>query len=87
MCRFLFLCPWLMGKLASVRVKDAIKAFERAGFAVISQKGSHIKMRRLRDGKTEMIIVPNHKVLKEGTLRKGILRAIGMSEEEFVHLL
>ena len=76
-----------MGKLAGIRAKDAIKAFERAGFSKISQKGSHIKMRRLREGKTEMIIVPSHKVLKEGTLRKGILRAIGMSEEEFVHLL
>lgn len=76
-----------MGKLAGVRAKDAIKAFEKVGFSVVSQKGSHIKMRRVREGKTEMIIVPDHKVLKEGMLRKGILRPIGITEEEFINLL
>ena len=76
-----------MGKLASIRAKDAIKALERAGFLIISQKGSHVKMRRLREEGTEMIIVPDPKVLKEGILRKGILRPIGMTEKEFISLL
>jgi predicted RNA binding protein YcfA (HicA-like mRNA interferase family) len=77
-----------MGKLSSLSAKKVIKAFERAGFSIISQKGSHIKMRRtLLNGFTQTIIVPNHKVVKEGTLRKGILRPIGMTEEEFISFL
>lgn len=77
-----------MGKLANVKTKDALKAFEKAGFVKISQVGSHIKMHRTTiDGGTQTIIVPNHKVLKEGTLKNGILRPIMMTTGEFIKLL
>lgn len=77
-----------MGKLSSISGRQAIGAFTKAGFSFISQKGSHIKMRRQRtDGAIETITVPNHKHLKEGTLRKGILRPIGMTEAEFIKFL
>lgn len=77
-----------MGKLSSISSREARRVFTHAGFYFVSQKGSHIKMRReLIDGTMETIIIPDHKRLKEGTLRKGILRVIHMSEEEFVRLL
>lgn len=77
-----------MGKLSSVSAKQAIHAFQQAGFMIVSQRGSHIKMRRHIAGKTiDTIILPNHKHIKEGTLRKGILRPIKMTPEEFIALL
>ena len=76
-----------MGKLSSVTVKGALKVFEKLGFEKFSQKGSHIKMRREIGNKTETIIVPNHKILKEGTLKNGILKPIGITPEQFIKLL
>ncbi len=77
-----------MGNLSEVSARDALRVFQKAGFSIMSQRGSHIKMRRaLATGKVETIIVPNHKHIKEGTLKKGILRVIGMSTKEFLSLL
>lgn len=77
-----------MGALSNVSARQAIRAFQKAGFSVISQRGSHVKMRRTpASGKQETIIVPNHKHIKEGTLKKGILRPIGMTTKEFIALL
>ncbi len=76
-----------MGKLSSVTVKEALKVFEKLGFEKISQRGSHIKMRREIAGKIETIIIPNHKILKEGTLKNGILKPIGITTEQFIKLL
>lgn len=68
-----------MGNLSDVSAREAIRAFQKVGFSVISQRGSHVKMRRtLASGKQETIIVPTHKHIKEGTLKKGILRPIGI---------
>lgn len=77
-----------MGKLTGVSAREAIRAFKKAGFFVISQRGSHIKMRRMNSqNKIDTIIIPDHKNIKEGTLKKGILRSIGMTQEEFTVLL
>ena len=77
-----------MGKLSNIRTANAIKAFEKAGFVRISQVGSHLKMRRTtQEGKVQTIIIPNHKTLKEGTLRNGILKPIFMTTKEFIDLL
>ncbi|KKU29132.1 MAG: hypothetical protein UX80_C0019G0003 [Candidatus Amesbacteria bacterium GW2011_GWA2_47_11b] len=77
-----------MGKLSNIRTANAVKAFEEAGFVKISQVGSHIKMRRTtQESKVQTIIIPNHKTLKEGTLRNGILRPIFMTTKEFIDLL
>ena len=76
-----------MGKIANVSAREAVKAFGRAGFQVVTQTGSHIKMRRMSLGRVQTIIVPDHKRLKTGTLVKGILRPIGMTTKEFLDLL
>lgn len=77
-----------MGRLSGISAKEAVKAFERMGFQIVSQRGSHIKMRRTTTGgKIETIIVPDHKQLKEGTLRKGMLRSIGITTEDFLKFL
>jgi predicted RNA binding protein YcfA (HicA-like mRNA interferase family) len=55
----------------------------RAGFAQISQRGSHVKLRN-EAGRTA--IVPLHRELAPGTLR-SILRQAGLSVDDFVKLI
>ena len=53
------------------------------GFGVVSQKGSHIKLRR--DGSTtKTVIVPNHYEVARGTLQ-SILEQAGITLEEFLN--
>ena len=73
-----------MPKLPVISGKELIKALKKLGFATSSQKGSHIKMKH-SDGRTA--IIPNHKQLKPGTLKKGILNPLGISVEELEKLL
>lgn len=73
-----------MPKLPQVSGQDLIKAFSRLGFRTVSQKGSHVKMQN-HHGKT--VIIPNHRVIKKGTLKKGILNPLGISVEDLVKAL
>ena len=77
-----------MPKLPQVSGKDVIKALRKHGFSVISQKGSHIKLKKILDsGFSYTVIVPNHKVIKKGTLKNGILKPVNLSIDEFMKLL
>ena len=46
-----------------------IRVLERYGFIVVKQRGSHIKLVRTDDGVTITVIVPDHRIVKPGTLR------------------
>ncbi len=76
-----------MPRLPQVSGKVTIKALQRIGFQVISQKGSHVKLVRKIGNVTQKVIVPNHKQIKKGTLRSGILKSIDLNIEEFINLL
>jgi predicted RNA binding protein YcfA (HicA-like mRNA interferase family) len=76
-----------MPKLPQVSGKQTVKALRKIGFVKISQKGSHIKLEKTEADRNITITIPNHKVLKKGTLRNGILKAIPLSVEEFSKLL
>ena len=65
-----------MPKLPQVSGKEVIKALRKIGFEKVSQKGSHIKLERHKGSLTQIIIVPDHKIIKKGTLRNGILKPI-----------
>ncbi len=58
-----------------------IKALVRMGFYIYSTKGSHVKLRGLRFGKMQTVIVPKHKEVALGTL-KSILKQAAMEYEE-----
>lgn len=68
-----------MPKLYSAR--QVIKSLQRLGFVIVSQKGSHIKLRKVTGGNTFSPIVPNHKEIAMGTLQ-SILRQAGITKEE-----
>jgi len=73
-------------KLPIISGKDVIKIFEKIGYKVVRQKGSHV---RLRDDKNEFhnpVTIPNHKVLKIGLLRK-LIKDANLSVEEFLFLV
>lgn len=52
------------------------------GFSFISQRGSHIKLRKTFKDKIVTTIVPNHRELAQGTV-KGILWLAEVDEKEF----
>jgi len=74
-----------MPKLPQVSGKEAIKALKKIGFAKTSQQGSHIKMQRRLDDRIQTVTVPNHREIRKGTLRNGILKSINLTVEEAVN--
>ncbi len=61
---------------------DIIKVLQRQGFIYISQKGSHIKFRKV-DSQTLTVIVPTEKKeIPFGTF-KSILRQCHLNKEDF----
>lgn len=73
-----------MGELGNISGKEAVKAFERAGWAVRGQVGSHVMMNK--EGVRVNLSIPQHKELSVGTLRK-LIRVAGLSVEDFLELL
>jgi predicted RNA binding protein YcfA (HicA-like mRNA interferase family) len=73
-----------MSRLPSVSRRECVKALEKVGFAVVRQKGSHIIMQRSEP--YTQIVVPNHKTLRKGLLRK-IIKDADLTVEEFTELL
>jgi predicted RNA binding protein YcfA (HicA-like mRNA interferase family) len=58
-----------MPKLPVISGKELVKKLEKIGFCLVSQKGSHIKLRR----ENLTIIIPQHPEIRKGTLY-GILK-------------
>jgi predicted RNA binding protein YcfA (HicA-like mRNA interferase family) len=76
-----------MPKLPQVSGKELVKAFLKDGWFIVSQKGSHLKIRKnLQSIGRKTIIIPQHKIIKKGTL-SGILKDSGMSIEKLRKLL
>lgn len=69
-----------MPKLYSARV--ILSSLQRAGFSIISQRGSHIKLFKREGDKSFTAIVPNHKEIAIGTFN-SILKQAGMNRKEF----
>lgn len=76
-----------MSNVPQVSGKEVVKALRKVGFETSRQKGSHIRLVRIQDGMKQLLTVPNHKVVRRGTLLNGILKAINLSLEDFKKLL
>jgi predicted RNA binding protein YcfA (HicA-like mRNA interferase family) len=72
-----------MPRLRQLSGSDIVAILAQFGFTIHSQKGSHIKLRRVSETGNETLIIPNHKRLDMGTCR-GILRQASqyVSEDE-----
>ena len=72
-----------MSSLPSISGREAVRAFEKAGFVIRRQRGSNIMMSRPG---SPTISVPNHRTIKAGTLL-GLIKQAGLTVEEFIALL
>ena len=72
-----------MPKLKTISGNELVKIFLFLGFEVASQRGSHVKLRRIYNNKKQTFTIPNHQELDKGTLRAIYRQALQyVSEEE-----
>lgn len=76
-----------MSNVPQVSGKEVIKALGKIGFERVRQKGSHIRLQRIKNGRKQLLTIPNHKIVRKGTLLNGILKPINLSLDEFKKLL
>jgi len=65
-----------MPRLRRLSGDQVVAILDRLGFAVCSQRGSHIKLRRvLASGEKQTLTVPRHRELDTGTCRAIVRQA------------
>lgn len=75
-----------MTALPVISGRETVKALSRAGFRVVRQRGSHVRLEKRTEERLIKLTVPLHKSLKKGTLRR-IIRDAGLTVQEFNRLL
>jgi predicted RNA binding protein YcfA (HicA-like mRNA interferase family) len=69
-----------MGKLSNISGSDAVKIFEKFGYKLDHQTGSH---QILYHPEKPTLSIPNHKELAPGLLR-SLIRKSGLTVDEFL---
>ena len=75
-----------MSKVPSLNYDKVIRALQRAGWVVVRQRGSHIRLQRHAGNEVLKIIVPAHKPIKRSTL-SHILKQARISLDDFLNYL
>ena len=75
-----------MAKVPSADYHRIVAALVRLGFAVVRQRGSHIRLEKPLPDRTLRITVPAHRPVKRSTLQR-ILRAAEVPVEQFIEAL
>jgi predicted RNA binding protein YcfA (HicA-like mRNA interferase family) len=70
-----------MSRLGNIAGAEAVKAFQRFGWLVMGQIGSHVVL--TKPGVKANLSVPQHKELSVGTLR-ALIRNAGLTVDEFI---
>ena len=70
-----------MASLPAISGSDTVKVFERFGWSIARQAGSHIIM--TKEGQMASLSVPNHPEIAKGTLR-SLIRSANLTVDEFV---
>ena len=73
-----------MGSIPLLRPREVVKVFERLGWEIARQRGSHIIM--TKPGHLATLSIPDHPYVARGTLRSLIAKA-GISLEDFLNKL
>lgn len=68
-------------KLPQISGKELVKKLRKFGFVVTRQKGSHIRIEKNFENKTIKITIPNHSLIKKGTLNR-IIKDSELTKEE-----
>ena len=69
-----------MPPLSTLSGLEAVRNFERFGWRLARQMGSHIVM--TKPGEVTTLSVPNHTTVAKGTLR-ALIRSAGLTVDEF----
>ena len=72
-----------MTKVPSLPYFKIVKSLQRAGWVVVRQKGSHIRLQKRIGDEILKITVPAHKSVKRSTL-SHILKQAKLGVEEFL---
>ncbi|MBN1410521.1 MAG: type II toxin-antitoxin system HicA family toxin [Spirochaetales bacterium] len=79
-----------MGALPQVSGATLCKMLVNLGYSVVSQKGSHIKLKLICKKGTHIIIIPNHKTIAKGTLNDILTKVclwVDKSKDELIEFL
>ncbi|HDQ99151.1 MAG TPA: type II toxin-antitoxin system HicA family toxin [candidate division WOR-3 bacterium] len=74
----------MMPPVPLLKPREVIRAFERLGWTVARQRGSHVIM--TREGHIASLSIPDHPEVARGTLRSLVARA-GLTVGEFIAAL
>ena len=74
-----------MPKLPILSGVQAVKCFEKLGYQVVRQHGSHIRLRHKFDKNKKPLTIPRHKTLGKGLLRK-LIRDADISIEILINI-
>ena len=67
--------------LPNLSGRDVARVFEKLGWQVARQSGSHIIL--VKEGHPATLSIPNHREVAKGTLR-SLIRSAGLTVHEFV---
>ena len=73
-----------MSALPVLSGRKTVRVFEKLGWQVARQRGSHIVM--VKDDENVTLSIPDHKEVAKGTLR-SLIRAAGITVDEFTRSL
>ena len=73
-----------MASLPVISGGEAVRIFERFGWTVARQSGSHIIM--TKEGQIASLSIPDHNEVARGTLR-SLIRSANLTVDEFVSRL
>lgn len=75
-----------MTKVPSLSYTEIIKAFQRDGWTVVRQRGSHIRLQKRIGDELLKITVPAHRPVKRSTLSR-ILKQPRLDVDKFLELV
>ncbi len=75
-----------MSEVPSLSYREIVRALQRAGWVIVRQRGSHIRMQKRTGNEVLKITVPAHTPVKRSTLAH-ILKQARISVDEFLRLL
>ncbi|MDP2952473.1 MAG: type II toxin-antitoxin system HicA family toxin [Chloroflexota bacterium] len=75
-----------MTGIPSLSYRRIVNAFQRAGFVVVRQKGSHIRLQKRTREKVLKLTVPAHSPVKKSTLAR-LIKDADLSVAEFNELV
>jgi predicted RNA binding protein YcfA (HicA-like mRNA interferase family) len=69
-----------MPQLPRMSGREVVRAFQKHGWEVARQRGSHIIM--VKPGQNVTLSIPDHKEVAKGTLR-SLIRSAGLTVQQF----